>query len=114
MSFDDCRRSVPLSCLAVACAALVSLPREARAQAMELKPARIEYEFFPTTSVRSPASERDSEARFQAARASLSVPMPAGKSGALLIPGLKYQVLDVGQSERAASDSDSVESLHSL
>jgi hypothetical protein len=107
-------RSVSIPSLVLLLAAGVGVPALARAQAMEIKPARIEYEFYPTAGVQGPGAQAGAEARFQSARASLSVPMPVGET-ALLIPGLKYQVLDVGQSDaNAASDSASVEALHSL
>jgi hypothetical protein len=97
----------------LACAGATLAPTFAHAQAMELKPARLEYEFYPSASVRgSGVTTADGDVRFQSARASLSVPTPVGRE-TLLIPGFRYQLLDVGQ-ETAAGPTEPVEALHSL
>jgi len=112
-----CPRSLPLprpwQLLFAAAAAF--WPASAHGQVGELKPARIEYEYFPSAGVSGPSSGgAPSEARFQAARASLTLPAPVGKS-TLLLPALRYQVLDVGQAgAQPPAGRDPVEALHSL
>jgi hypothetical protein len=88
-------------------------PAIAEAQAMELKPARLEYEFYPSAAVHGPGpTGADSDVRFQSARASLALPTPLGKES-LLITGLRYQLLDVGQYQ-ASDSTEPVAALHSL
>ena len=107
------RRPASLAPLALALLASAFAPSLAHAQAAELKPARLEYEFYPTAGVRGLGGP-DSEARFQAARASLSLPAPVGDSNTLLIPGLRYTLLDVGQTTPEGVEAQPVEALHSL
>jgi uncharacterized protein DUF6268 len=99
----------------LALAATALYPALAHAQAAELKPARLEYEFYPGSRVSGLSrAGGESDVHFHAARASLSVPTLVGKE-TLLIPGLKYQLLDVGaESPAGSAQTGSVEALHSL
>jgi hypothetical protein len=99
--------------LALGALATCFIPALARAQAAELEPARVEYEYYPTAGVHGLGGP-DSEARFQAARASLALPTPVGDGGTLLIPGLRYTLLDVGQTTPSGAPAQPVEALHSF
>ena len=101
------------STLALAVTALY--PAFAHAQTAELKPARVEYEFYPGSRVSGLSRSGDeSDVHFHSARASLSIPTLVGKQ-TLVIPGLKYQLLDVGAETPAGTQqTGNVESLHSL
>jgi hypothetical protein len=100
--------------LGLALLASCFVPALAQAQAAELKPARLEYEYYPSAGVRGLGGP-ESEARFQTARASLAVPTPIGRSDTLLIPGLRYTLLDVGQSTpTTGGEAQPVEALHSF
>jgi len=90
------------------------IPALAQAQSAEIKPARIEYEYYPRTEVRGLGGP-DSDARFQAARVSLSLPTPLGESDTILIPGLRYSLLEVGQSTpTSGGEGRPIEALHSV
>jgi uncharacterized protein DUF6268 len=107
------QRSHLLPIAALLAGAALLAPARAEAQSAEIKPARLEYEFYPGAAVHGPtASSPESEAHFQSARASLSLPTPVG-GGTYLIPGLRYQLLDIGQQASTAT-TPNVEALHSL
>jgi hypothetical protein len=103
------RRSSFAFCMLAGC----FIPALAQAQAAELKPVRIEYEYYPTAGVHGLGGP-DSEARFQAARVSLALPTPVADSATLLIPGLRYSLLDVGQATPSGAPAQSVEALHAF
>jgi hypothetical protein len=107
-------RPAPLARAALTMAGLL-WPTLAHGQVAELKPARIEYEYYPSAGVRGgSAGLQNGEARFQSARASFALPTPLGTSS-LLIPGVRYQVLDVGSDGAAAqSGTKPIEALHSM
>jgi hypothetical protein len=106
------KRFIPHAALAFSVSSLASTL--AQAQTGELKPARIEYEFYPSRSVDGAGADGPESARFQAARVSLTLPTAAGKD-TLLLPGLRYTLLDVGESgSPSGSSAESVGSLHSM
>lgn len=106
------KRFIPQAALAFVVSSLAST--HALAQTGELKPARIEYELSPSRNVDGAGTEGPESARFQAARLSLTLPTPVGKD-TLLLPGLRYSLLDVGESGASApSTTESAGSLHSL
>lgn len=106
------KRFIPHAALALSVTSLA--PSLAQAQNSELKPARIEYEFSPSRSVNGAGADAPESARFQAARVSLTLPTRVGKE-TLLMPGLRYSLLDVGESGApSGSSTETVGSLHSM
>lgn len=88
----------------------------AHAQLADLKLASVGFEYYPYAETEETSlSPGGTEVAFQSFKANLTLPIMLDGKNTILIPAIKYSLLDVIQRERAAeSGESSVDALHAL
>jgi hypothetical protein len=94
-----------------AAAGALALP--ATAQVGEFKPTYAGYEYLAPAELRAPDAAPDAEASFHTFEAGVGVPLLLDGENSFLVPGLRYQLMDVSIAGDGG-DSAEVDALHSM